>query len=99
MSEARGGTIVPDIATIKQAVKEIQTATKKDPALAAALRRNPRRFLGDRGFPLDVQRELLSESGFASRARKVPCVRTCICTVECCYTKCRHTAFAALAET
>jgi hypothetical protein len=91
-SKVQGGTIVPDLATIKQAVKQIQSAAKRDPALAKALQTDPRRFLADRGFPADVQRELLTESGRASLARRIPCVRTCLCSV-CCYTKCKVTVF------
>jgi hypothetical protein len=94
MAEAivRGGTIIPDVATIKQAVKQIQAAAKKDPAQAQALEKDPRKFLADRGFPADVQRELLIESGRAALARRVPCARTCLCSV-CCYTKCKVTIF------
>jgi hypothetical protein len=94
MGEAtvRGGTIIPDVATIKQAIKQIHAAAKKDPGLGTALQRDPRKFLADRGFPADVQRELLTESGKASLAKKVPCLRTCLCSV-CCYTKCKVTVF------
>jgi hypothetical protein len=88
----RGGTIIPDVTTIKQAIRQIQAAARKDPALRAALQRDPRAFLADRGFPGDVQRELLIESGKAALAKKKPCVRTCLCSV-CCYTKCKVTIF------
>jgi hypothetical protein len=87
-----GGTIIPDLPTIKRAVKQIQTAAKKDPAVAAALARDPRKFLADRGFAADIQRELLLESGKATLSKKVKCVRTCLCSV-CCYTKCKVTVF------
>jgi hypothetical protein len=88
--KVQGGTIIPDVATIKRAVRQIQSSVKKDSALAKAFRKDPRRFLADRGFPADVQRELLAESGRGPLAKKVPCKRTCICTVVCCYTKARH---------
>jgi hypothetical protein len=91
-SVVRGGVIVPDLATIKQAVRQIQSAAKKDPELAKALQTDPRKFLADRGFPADVQRELLTESSKASLASRIPCLRTCLCSV-CCYTKCRVTVF------
>lgn len=89
---ASGGTIIPDLATIKRAVRQIQSAAKRDPKLAAALARDPRKFLADRGFAADIQRELLIESGRATLSTRVKCIRTCLCSV-CCYTKCKVTVF------
>jgi hypothetical protein len=90
MSECkvRLGTIIPDVATIKRAVRQIQVGVKRDSALARALQKDPRRFLADRGFSSDVQRELLAENGKTTLAKKCPCICTCQCT--CCYTKARH---------
>jgi len=82
------GNIVPTRDTLVAFIKGLERELKKDPAALELFKKNPRRFLGDRGLAHDAQRELLQDAGFSkARLRSlISCTITCICTSGCCFT-------------
>jgi hypothetical protein len=61
------GRLVPDIATVRKLARAIGKEVRADPKVAQQLRKNPRVFLGDRGIPIDIQKELLMDAGLSKK--------------------------------
>lgn len=73
--------IVPTADQIRRAVAGIKHAVSQNPQDKADFARDPRGYLGDRGFNVDLQREFLREQGYGVAA---DCTATCASTGSCC---------------
>lgn len=82
------GHIMPDLNTIRQVSDAILREVTTNPAAEQEFRRNPRRYLANRGLSVDLQRELLRDAGAPARQwQDIICGWTCGTGTEgCCFT-------------
>lgn len=78
-------TIIPDVDTVKEFIKQLKEQLTKDNALAQAFKLHPRQILSDRGLPYEFQSELLEEIEAAGPGVQCIAVSGCACT-GCCAT-------------
>ncbi|MEU8547723.1 hypothetical protein [Streptomyces roseoverticillatus] len=72
-------TLIPDEDAMREFVDQLNAALEKDSALKARFKEDPGAVFGERGVPLDVQRELLEASG-GLRDFEFRCSFTCVYT-------------------
>jgi hypothetical protein len=87
MANADRGHITADIKTVRRVTQQIVHEIQQNPSIRARLKRDPRRFLADRGLSVDWQRALLRDSGAPkSRLAAIDCGFTCVCATDrgCC---------------
>jgi len=76
------GFVIVDTDTVRAVVAQLKTDITTDKALAARLKRDPRRVLGDRGLSKPIQDQMLKEE----RASDPNAPEGhCVCTL-CCWT-------------
>lgn len=76
-----GGTIVPDIETLKKFVADLRAELAADPDLKTVFDAYPDQVLADRGLSKVLRRELLKDLGVETGAT----AEGCLCSV-CCVT-------------
>jgi hypothetical protein len=80
-------TLVPDVSAARGVIKALRKSVKTDAALKAALLKNPRAVLADRGLPREYQNEFLAEMGKkVSAAAECGCTGCCATSSFCCET-------------
>jgi hypothetical protein len=72
-------TLLPDEDAMRELVEQLNAALENDSALKARFNEDPGAVFGERGVPLDVQRELLEASGSLGE-RVFDCSFTCVYT-------------------
>ena len=75
-------TFVPDLDSVREITKQLGAKLKANPALKAKFATDPRSVLNDLGVSLDLQREIIKDSGIGGleEALDPTCYVSCIVT-------------------
>lgn len=74
------GMYVPSRQAVSKMITSLSKEVKSNPAAAKAFVKDPSGFLSQKGFSVDLRREVLTEAGFKLSGAAGKCDYSCICT-------------------